>query len=392
MITLNIDIPQICLSGSPIVVSGTSTCVAVQNSTLHRAVLHAECKNGSTKVYEADLVCNLDSSMTAAPFTFNLSDIAQAAYRRATTYGLDTNGLPAITRPTLTMTFTIKEVYLLDGSTTTPNTGSYTHQTPFIILPGAWTDEEREDHADRYDMTEYLDSARLMSRKPKAVEAVLAEHPAFIPLCGPFVEATEEEDDDTGEAITTDAYIGDTQISATYTGQTTALTSGTTTVGSVRIIPPLPHKTYTLFVGEESDAARKLYAVPEQRDRRMLVFVNGFGLLESVICVSNETLERSVSVTSLFAKTDTRFGLDRSGVNLSRMGNKTYGLSSGAVGKEWAEWWITEVCCSAHAWLYDREKDRWLSGVIVPSEKNTIYDRSKADAPAISFSFVCDEK
>lgn len=392
MITLNIDIPQICLSGSPIVVSGTSTCVAVQNSTLHRAVLHAECKNGSTKVYEDDLVCNLDSSMTAAPFIFNLSDIAQAAYRRATTYGLDTNGLPAITRTTLTMTFSIKEAYLLDGSTTTPSSGAYTHQAPFIILPGAWTDEEREYHADRYDMTEYLNSARLMSRKPSRGDVALAEHPVYIPLCGAYVEATEEEDEDTGETTTTDAYIGDAHISASYTGQTTALTSGDVTFGSVRIVPPLPYKTYTLFVGNEADAAGTLYAVPAQRDRRELVFVNGFGLLESAVCVSNETLERSVKVTSLLARMATRFGLDRSGINLSRMGNKAYGLSSGAVTKEWAEWWLTEVCCSPHAWMYDREKDRWLSGVIVPSEKNTIYDRSKADAPAISFSFVCDEK
>lgn len=392
MITLNIDIPQICLSGSPIIVSGTSTCVAVQDSTMHRAVLHAECMNGSAVVYEGDLVCNLDSSVAAAPFRFNLSDIAKAAYRRTTTYGLDTNGLPSITRPTLTMTFTVKEVYMLDGSTTTPSNGTHTNQTPFIILPGAWTDAERVEHADRYDLTEYLESARLMSRKPRGGDVALAEHPVFIPLCGSFVEATEEEDEDTGETTTTDSYIGDAHISASYAGQTTALTSGTTTIGSVRIVPPIPKKNYTLFVGNEADAAGNFYAAPAQRDRRLLVFVNGFGLLESAVCVSNEALERTVNSTSMFARMETRFGLDRSGLNLSRMGNKTYGLSSGNVTKEWAEWWLTDVCCSDHAWMYDSEKERWLSGVIVPTEKNTIYDRSKADAPAISFSFLCDER
>lgn len=371
MITITSDIPQICLASSPIVIEGTSNCVSVEDSTLHRVWLKAQCLNGTTVVYEADLICNLNSSGLTSEFSFNLRDIATAAYRRTTSYGLDSNGLPKITRPILKMDFAIIEEYMYDGSTVQLTSSAYTLSTPITILPGAWTDGERIVNPGRYDLTNWLATAHMLSRKPSS-DIAIAGRPIYIPICAAY-------DEDENELGTTKATI--THGSQNAYSSTLSIGSATSTLANTG--------TYSIGVGNDSHIT---YTVGERRDRRELVFVNGFGQLESVVCVSNETLEQKLNLLSLFSRVKTRFGIDRSGINLASVGDRTYGLSSGPVTLEWAEWWINEVCCSEHAWLYDSHKGRWISGVVVASEKNTLYDRGKGDAPSISFSFVTDEK
>lgn len=255
-----------------------------------------------------------------------------------------------------------KEVYLdgvqeVIGSTLTSET--------YVAIIGSLTEFERLTAANA-DTALLIGDGRFLSRKPDG-EIVSQNETLYVPAV---------VDDVT--TISCDVIQGEkTKQILTYTGATLVpksieIDTSDFVVGELNI--QLVHGT----------GVSMKRIVPETSDMRHFIFLNGFGLLESVTAVTRESLTYNIESETYVVPKEITYNGNTSVLTYSDAAKGTLKMSSGYVNREWAEWWVNEFATTRRAWM--KIEGRFLPVSIVPEEKNELYDRSKPGLMAVNFN------
>ena len=138
----------------------------------------------------------------------------------------------------------------------------------------------------------------------------------------------------------------------------------------------------TFSTGEET--GRNQYVVDSSPDMRHFLFINGFSLIESVTAFTKYSMEYDIQSDTYSVPKEIDFRQNTQIINYAQDPLATFGMSSGYVNREWAEWWISEFLTTKSAWML--VGSRFLPVSIIPEETTEIYDRSKPGLLAVNFS------
>ena len=113
-------------------------------------------------------------------------------------------------------------------------------------------------------------------------------------------------------------------------------------------------------------------------------FKNGFGMLESITCYSQEKLTAEMETTESF--TISRRSLVGVSESITKKGKITssYLLSTGIINKDWCEWFVSEFFASDEHYLFI--KGNWVPVSVIPDDKITLYDENKPAPISIDFT------
>lgn len=255
-----------------------------------------------------------------------------------------------------------KEVYL-DGVQEV--VGATVQSEPYTAIIGSLTEFERLT-AESSDTAALIGTGRMLSRKPDG-ETVAKGETIYVPAVV-----------DDAASISCYAIQGEntrhilTNTGASLIPGSMAIDTSAFTVGEFKI-----------QLGHGTGESRKRI-VPETPDMRHFIFLNGFGLLESITAVTRESLTYNIdSETYVVAKNITYKG-NTAVLTYSDAPQATLKISSGYVNREWADWWMNEFVTTRRAWM--KVDGRFLPVAIVPEEKNQLYDRSKPGLMAVNFN------
>lgn len=295
--------------------------------------------------------------------TFNVSGTVSTAISRCMTQEVEGTGVTQ-TVYSAKFTLTFKEVFI-DGMTEIEQ-GEMTSEE-YTAITGSLTEFERLT-ADNADTATIIGEGRILSRKPEG-EAV----PKGIDLYMPAVIST-------GDTVAYSVEQGETKRNySIYTG-------GALVPISLRI--PTEELEYGSFkAGIAAEAGKGKYAVPVTPDMRNFLFLNGFGLMESVTAVTKESLSYGTESEQFVVPSGIGFRSHTRIASYAQQPFVTIEMSSGYVNREWAEWWINEFCTTRKAWMI--VDGRFLPVAIIPEETVDLYDRSKPDLLAVNFIVRC---
>lgn len=257
----------------------------------------------------------------------------------------------------------LREVYL-DG--TLEVTGDTVQTESFTAIPGSLTEYERMS-ASNHDTETLIGICRILSRKPDGERIALGDTlhiPAVQNVSGSSniaYKLTQGSTVKTGNAHTPDALVP-----VIISHQVTGLSNG----------------DLSILVGGVELTRKRI--VPATDDMRRFVFLNGFGLVESVTAFVRESLTYNISSESFIVPSDISYDGNTSVLNYADSPKATFAMSSGFVSRAWAEWWVNEFLPTRRAWM---EVDgRYVPVAIVPEEKNQLFDRSKPGLIAVKFN------
>ena len=117
---------------------------------------------------------------------------------------------------------------------------------------------------------------------------------------------------------------------------------------------------------------------------RNFIFLNGFGMLESITAVTKESLEYEIQSETYAVPQEIGFRGNTQVVNYANSPEATFGMSSGFVNREWAEWWVNEFIVTRKAWVL--HEGRYIPVAIIPDDTVSLYDKSKPGLMAVNFS------
>lgn len=235
---------------------------------------------------------------------------------------------------------------------------------PYSAIAGSLTEFERMT-ASNLDTESIIGSGKPLSRKPDG-ERVARGADIYLP------------------AVST----GSSSLSAALTQGGGTVTTGTKTTdgagvpGSIRI-----------GTSGASDGAAQLscqgktsgkYIVSPTAGMRHFIFLNGFGLAESVMAECRESLSYEVTSEQFTVGRDIGFRPNTEVRSFSNGPSGLLAMSSGFVSREWAEWWIQEFITTRQAWML--EDGRYIPVAIVPEEDNMVFDRAKPGLMAVKFT------
>lgn len=295
--------------------------------------------------------------------TFNVAPTLWALIRRRTENCVNNGNLPSVENDVASAFFrvTAQEVYV-EGINEVKGESVTSEQ--FVAITGGMTDWEWMS-ASTTDAQELLTGGRLLSRKPEG-EMLIPDMNFVVPLVVGTVGL---------------------KLELARNGETIA---SKTTSDSVPWTPmALPLSTSGCEAGDElvvtygTSSSHKV-VVSKHPEMKVFYFLNGFGLPESVIAYSLESLNYTIeSETYNVPKEINARGYSRV-MNFSEQAESEFGMSSGFVSREWAEWWIHEFLPTRMAWMIE-------NGVVVPvaiePEKTVkLYDKSKPDMMSVSFT------
>lgn len=235
---------------------------------------------------------------------------------------------------------------------------------PFMALPGGLTEYERMT-APNADTGSLLGTGRMLSRKPDG-EIIPKGIPIYLPAVSTSVQS-----------IPYSIKQGEKTHEYTLPAQS--------------IYTPVSIKigTLSLSLGEAivsaaGDTGKKKYIASPTPDMRSFVFINGFGLLESVTAVTREAFSYDIQSEQYTVSKEIGFRPTTQVLSYSDSPMASIAMSSGYVSRQWAEWWINEFCVTKKAWLVDGEHP--LPVAIIPEETVELYDRSKPSLVAVNFT------
>ncbi len=352
----------VSFAANPIIFKAKTT---LEDKTMLRIVLtcevhYAKFESTDSGDYQEDYTYFLGDDKIG---TFNVAPTLWALIRRRTENSVNNGNLPDVENDVTSAFFrvTAQEVYV-EGINEIKG-GSVTSET-FVAITGGMTDWEWMS-ASTTDAMDLLKSGRLLSRKPEG-EMLIPDMNFVVPL----VSGT----------------IG-LKLNLARNGETIA--SKATSENAPWIPMSLPLSTSGCEAGDElvvaygTSSSHKV-VVNKRPEMKVFYFLNGFGLPESVIAYSLESLNYKIeSETYNVPQEIEARGYSRV-MNFSEQAESEYGMSSGFVSREWAEWWIHEFLPTRMAWMIE-------NGVVVPvaiePEKTVkLYDKSKPDMMSITFT------
>ena len=267
--------------------------------------------------------------------------------------------------------------WMVDGNISTNQGVVYWPGTPVgqqqfyaYAFMGAWTDLERmKASVDQQDV-EYLDTS-VMSRKPSSSPEVVFLDTAFIypAQFNRSILDTDHMSDDVSPVFVSGAP-SDGPKSISYTPQA----EGADTVGG-----------------------HSLYVVPQPTDAYLLRFINGMGCMESLHVES--LVKREVPIQTdkhTVARQETLKKFSRSVVRKSN-DRETWSLTSGALDREWASWYIHEFLMSEQVWIGLTSNLSpltsellWIPCHVVPEETTVLEDLTKVQPYEVQFKLEMD--
>lgn len=307
--------------------------------------------------YKEEYACIVGSDGTA---TLNIGKTVKSAlekYNRQDVNG--TSVSQVLHKADFQLVYT--EVYL-DGVQEV--TGSVVTSETYTAITGHLTEFERLISPNE-DTESLIGNGRILSRKPSG-EFLAKGIDCYIP------------------AIYSQSHT--IPYSVTQNGITKDYSDYT---GSIYIPKSLKIDTSVLDLGSVSvtaatEAAPDKQIVEETPDMRHFVFLNGFGLLESVTAVSRESLTYNVDSQTYVISKDITYKENTTVQTYSDGAKGVLKMSSGYVNREWADWWINEFITTRCVWM--KIDGRFLPVSVVPEEKNQLYDRSKPGLMAVNFN------
>ena len=144
--------------------------------------------------------------------------------------------------------------------------------------------------------------------------------------------------------------------------------------------------------GVVSVGGREVYVDPNAKNRFEFQFVNGLGVIESISAESLESVETSgTSALGAITAPASFAGVNRLSVQKSGRRPK-YKLSTGAITKEWAEWWHNEFFCTdkfrntlaESCWI--KINGAWFPCVPVLDDDIELYNRTDNGMVKIDFT------
>lgn len=349
--------PQLSFAGDPIVVRVKTT---LTGKTFLRVKLKVEAqafRSSESISYSEDYTYEVSSDGTAV---FNIGETISTALKRCMSCKVSGTTVSQEVYA-VRYTLTYKESFLEDmveieeGSVTS---GIYN------AIPGKLTEFERLT-ANSADTSSLIGSGRILSRKPADGTVVRG-----IDFYLPSVKTN-------GDTISYTISQGESKKTGSqYTGGSYVPTSIKISTSSLAL------GNVTFSTGEET--GRNQYVVDSSPDMRHFLFINGFSLIESVTAFTKDSMEYDIQSDTYSVPKEIDFRQNTQIINYAQDPLATFGMSSGYVNREWAEWWISEFLTTKSAWML--VGSRFLPVSIIPEETTEIYDRSKPGLLAVNFS------
>lgn len=348
---------EISFAGDPIIVKAKTT---LTDKTFLRIKLQCDVtayRSGEEYPYSEIYSFDVASDGLA---TFNVGNTVKTALSRAIVQSAD-SGEVEQTMYAAKYKLTYKEVFI-DGMVEIEEGQVISEE--YYAIPGSLTEFERLTA--RYsDTTTVLGNGRILSRKPDG---------ELIPKGVDFYLPAVDTKSDT---ISYSVQQGETKNSySQFTGgalvpKSIKVTTGTLSSGSV-------------IIGTAAETGRKAFIVNPNPDMRNFIFLNGFGMLESITAVTKESLEYEIQSETYAVPQEIGFRGNTQVVNYANSPEATFGMSSGFVNREWAEWWVNEFIVTRKAWIL--HEGRYIPVAIIPDDTVSLYDKSKPGLMAVNFS------
>ena len=278
--------------------------------------------------------------------------------------------------PVISIKFYLYEEYLESGvsypvdAPTFANTASANKQEIYV-LPGGLSDFERYRLSASDTVSQFVEPMKFLTRKPDG-EIV---HPDEIHLV-PFVLGTTASFDmklynkGVSAAISSNSYTLNS-----YRSYTSALSmngkSGKTLFCQMEVGGVAKSKSPEFYVGER------------ESERFHFQFINGFGLRESISCYSRSSLQYAITTTQNTRVVERTFKSINNQFTTKTKPQATYGMSSGYVNEEWADWFLNEFLTTESAFM--KINGIFVPVTIVPDSKVTVYDHSKNQLCHVDF-------
>lgn len=293
--------------------------------------------------------------------TLNIGKTVQSALERYNRQEVDELGIEQeMYKASFKLSY--KEVYL-DGIQEV--VGDTVQSEPYTAIIGSLTEYERFA-VKNSDTAALIGTGRILSRKPDE-ETVARGEVVYVPAVvddAPTISCYAIQGENTRHILT--------NTGASLIPGSMAIDTSVFTVGEFKI-----------QLGHGTGESRKRI-VPETLDMRHFIFLNGFGLLESITAVTRESLTYNIDSETYVVAKDITYKGNTAVLTYSDAPQATLKMSSGYVGREWADWWMNEFVTTRRAWM--KVDGRFLPVSIVPEEKNQLYDRSKPGLMAVNFN------
>lgn len=350
--------PQIAFAGDPIVVKAKTT-LSGKTFLRIKITVNATAFAGSEEFpYSESYSFEVGADGIAV---FNIGETIKTTLSRKMTF--DVNGTQTLSQMIYAARYTItyKESYL-DGMVEIEEGETTSEQ--YNAIPGRLTEFERLTTSN-VDTTEILGEGRILSRKPEGDIVPLG----WI-LCIPAVSTRSD-------TITYSVVQG--EESKEYSDYTRGALVPDSLVISTFLL-----KEGELTVNTGFETGKKRYAVKTNPLMRHFIFLNGFGLMESVVAFTRDSLEYDIQSELYTLPADISYRATTRTASYAQTPSGTFSMSSGFVNREWAEWWLTEFVVTRKAWMYDN--GTYIPVAIIPEETNKLYDRAKPGLISVNFS------
>lgn len=139
----------------------------------------------------------------------------------------------------------------------------------------------------------------------------------------------------------------------------------------------------TLRVDTSFDTGRLKHVVEESSSMRHFLFLNGFGLIESITATMREALKYTIDSELFIIPGEISFKGHTRVVSYTQTPKVEIDMSSGYVNREWGEWWVNEFVATRRAWML--LDGSYIPVAIIPEESNKLFDRSKPGLMAVQF-------
>lgn len=347
----------ISFAGDPIIVKATTT---LTSKTFLRIKLQCDVtayRNSEEHPYSENYSFEVASDGVA---TFNVGSTVKTALSRVIVQNAD-SGEVEQTMYAAKFKLTYTEVFI-DGMLEIEEGQVVSEE--YKAIPGSLTEFERLTAANS-DTTTILGNGRILSRKPDG-ELIPKGVDFYLPAVS-TVDDTIYYNVKQGDTVNNySIFTGGILVPKSIAILTNELTTGSVTVNTA------------------AEAGRKAYIVNPNPDMRSFIFLNGFGMLESITAVTKESLEYRIESELYAVPQEIGFRGNTQVVNYANSPEAIFSMSSGFVSREWAEWWVNEFIVTRKAWML--HEGRYIPVAIIPEDSNKLFDRSKPGLIAVNFS------
>ena len=136
---------------------------------------------------------------------------------------------------------------------------------------------------------------------------------------------------------------------------------------------------------KESDAGGVFWHQPKTGTRVQFAFVNSLGVIETISAQTKESHSYQIS-SERKSLTSSPAYKPNPGITTHKTGGRgVFSMSSGAVSREWADWWTTEFLMAKYYWML-MEDGSWLPVTVQPSNDETlIYNKAEQSLLHVDF-------